>query len=177
MALLYIFACGLHSVFTVTHISLFLLHLQVIYSMRRLAGLEGQNLYVGPQTVTDNHNLKGLFSTEEMKPDPEKGGYSVTSFLTYNCLLSDTDFYSDCLRTFWTCPRCSLYMPFTPMERMAHQNSCAEEDTSQAEAEDQDTNVSSVTSLHKTYHCDVCDKDLVLTPTEILKHKRQHLTS
>lgn len=149
---------------------------EVIYSMRRLAGLEGQNLYVGPQTVTDNHNLKGLFSTEEMKPDPEKGGYSVTSFLTYNCLLSDTDFYSDCLRTFWTCPRCSLYMPFTPMERMAHQNSCAEEDTSQ-DAEDQDTKLSSVTSLHKTYHCDVCDKDLVLTPTEILKHKRQHLTS
>ncbi|XP_071979150.1 probable ATP-dependent RNA helicase DHX34 isoform X1 [Engystomops pustulosus] len=150
---------------------------EVIYSMRRLAVLEAQNLYVGPQTVTDIHNLKGLFSTEEMKPDPVKGGYSVTSFLTYNCLRSDTDFYSDCLRTFWTCPRCGLYMPFTPLERMAHENSCAEEGTSQAEAEDQETKVSSVTSLHKTYHCDVCDKDLVLTPTEILKHKRQHLNS
>ncbi|XP_075692158.1 putative ATP-dependent RNA helicase DHX34 isoform X2 [Rhinoderma darwinii] len=148
---------------------------EVMYSMRRLAVLEAQNLYVGPQTVTDNHNLKGLFSTEEMKPDAVKGGYCVTTFLTYNCLRSDTDFYSDCLRTFWTCPRCGLYMPFTPLERMAHQNSCKEEETSQ-EAEDPETKVSSVTSLHKPYHCDVCDKDLVLTPTEILKHKKQHLT-
>ncbi|XP_069842930.1 probable ATP-dependent RNA helicase DHX34 isoform X1 [Dendropsophus ebraccatus] len=150
---------------------------EVKYSMRRLAVLEAQNLYVGPLTVTDSHSIKGLFSTKEMKPDPVKGGYSVTSFLTYNCLRSDTDFYSDCLRTFWTCPRCGLYMPFTPLERMAHQNSCAEEDASQAEAEDPTSKVLSVTSLHKTYHCDVCDKDLVLTPTEILKHKRQHLNS
>ncbi|XP_073405442.1 probable ATP-dependent RNA helicase DHX34 [Dendrobates tinctorius] len=148
---------------------------EIMYSMRRLAVLEAQNLYVGPQTITDSHNLKGLFSTEEMKPDPEKGGYGVTSFLTYNCLRSDTDFYSDCLRSFWTCPRCGLYMPFTPLERMAHQNSCAEE-TAQ-EVEDAESNVSSVTSLHKTYHCNVCDKDLVLTPTEILKHKRQHRNS
>ncbi|XP_077141619.1 putative ATP-dependent RNA helicase DHX34 [Ranitomeya variabilis] len=149
---------------------------EIMYSMRRLAVLEAQNLYVGPQTITDSHNLKGLFSTEEMKPDPEKGGYGVTSFLTYNCLRSDTDFYSDCLRSFWTCPHCGLYMPFTPLERMAHQNSCAEEEKAQ-EVEDAESNVSSVTSLHKTYHCDVCDKDLVLTPTEILKHKRQHMNS
>ncbi|XP_073497531.1 probable ATP-dependent RNA helicase DHX34 [Phyllobates terribilis] len=149
---------------------------ETMYSMRRLAVLEAQNLYVGPQTITDSHNLKGLFSTKEMQPDPEKGGYGVTSFLTYNCLRNDTDFYSDCLRSFWTCPRCSLYMPFTPLERMAHQNSCAEEATSQ-ELEDAESNVSLVTSLHRTYHCDVCDKDLVLTPTEILKHKRQHMNS
>lgn len=41
---------------------------------------------------------------------------------------SAADLYSDCLRTFWTCPRCDLYMPFTPLERMAHQNSCTEEE-------------------------------------------------
>ncbi|KAM9324001.1 putative ATP-dependent RNA helicase DHX34 [Gastrophryne carolinensis] len=148
--------------------------LEVMYSVRRLAVLEIQNLYVGPQTVPDTASIKGIFSSEDMKPDSVKGGYSVTNFLTYNCLRSDADFYSDCLRTFWTCPRCGLYMPFTPLERMAHQNSCAE-DTSGGDTEEPGTKPSSMTSLHKTYHCDVCDKDLVLTPTEILKHKRQHL--
>ncbi|XP_075043225.1 putative ATP-dependent RNA helicase DHX34 [Mixophyes fleayi] len=151
-------------------------HTEVVYSMRRLAVLEAQNLYVGPQINTDGVRLKGLFSSEDMKPDPVKGGYSVTSFLTYNCLRNDTDFYSDCLRTFWTCPRCGLYMPFTPMERMAHQNSCVEEENT-GEGEEPGNKTSSVTSLHKEYHCDVCDKDLVLTPIEILKHKRQHLNS
>lgn len=36
---------------------------------------------------------------------------------------------------------------------------------------------SSMSSLTRVYHCDVCDKDLTLTSTEILKHKRQHLYS
>lgn len=39
---------------------------------------------------------------------------------------SDTDLYSDCLRTFWTCPHCGLHMPLTPLERMAHENTCPE---------------------------------------------------
>ncbi|XP_068106814.1 probable ATP-dependent RNA helicase DHX34 [Hyperolius riggenbachi] len=149
---------------------------QVVYSMRRLAGLESQNLYVGPHIMTDASSLKSLFSCEEMKPDTVKGGYRVTCFLTYNCLRNEADFYSDCLRTFWTCPRCGLYMPFTPLERMAHQNSCAEEDKSE-EPEESGAKPSSLSSLHKNYHCDLCDKDFVLTPTEILKHKRQHLNS
>lgn len=39
---------------------------------------------------------------------------------------SDTDLYSDCLRTFWTCPHCGLHMPLTPLERIAHENTCPE---------------------------------------------------
>ncbi|OCT67971.1 probable ATP-dependent RNA helicase DHX34 isoform X2 [Xenopus laevis] len=149
---------------------------EVIYSMRRLAALEAQNLYVGPQALGSESSLPGVFSGVDMKPDLVKGGYSVTSFLTYNCLASETDFYSDCLRSFWTCPRCGLYMPFTPIERMSHQNSCMAEETSEGPGE-QDNKTTSVTSLHRNYHCDICQKDLMLTPTEILKHKRQHLNS
>lgn len=33
---------------------------------------------------------------------------------------------------------------------------------------------SSSSSLARLYHCDICNKDLSLTSTEILKHKRQH---
>lgn len=36
---------------------------------------------------------------------------------------------------------------------------------------------SSMSSLTRVYHCDVCDEDLTLTSTEILKHKRQHMYS
>ncbi|KAE8585553.1 hypothetical protein XENTR_v10021352 [Xenopus tropicalis] len=104
---------------------------EAIYSMRRLAALEAQNLYVGPQVLSSASGLPGVFTGVELKPDPLKGGYSVTNFLTYNCLASETDFYSDCLRSFWTCPHCGLYMPFTPMERMSHQNSCMVEETSE----------------------------------------------
>ena len=44
-------------------------------------------------------------------------------FLLYD-LQDSKDLYSECLRTFWTCPNCDLYMPLTPLERMQHEASC-----------------------------------------------------
>lgn len=46
-----------------------------------------------------------------------------------------------------------------------------------AESESGQKSSSGVSSLTRVYHCDICDKDLTLTPTEILKHKRQHMYS
>ncbi|XP_029862011.1 uncharacterized protein LOC115337727 isoform X3 [Aquila chrysaetos chrysaetos] len=69
--------------------------------------------------------LPGLFQGTEMKPDEVKGGHRVmTDFLTYNCLATDMDLYSDCLQSFWTCPHCDLHMPFTPLECMCHESAC-----------------------------------------------------
>ncbi|MEJ1286051.1 DEAH (Asp-Glu-Ala-His) box polypeptide 34 [Cricetulus griseus] len=49
-----------------------------------------------------------------------------TELLQFMAAKSDTDLYSDCLRSFWTCPHCGLHMPFTPLERIAHENTCPE---------------------------------------------------
>ncbi|NXT80871.1 DHX34 helicase, partial [Zapornia atra] len=148
------------------------LRMEVPYRLRQLTGLEQQNLYVGPQTVAAAPGLPGLFQGLKMKPDEVKGGYRVTEFLTYNCLATDTDLYSDCLRSFWTCPHCDLHMPFTPLERVCHENTCR---PSQAPAEEEESKSSSkATSLHRSYHCDICQQDFTFTPTEILRHKKQH---
>lgn len=64
---------------------------QVPYSLRQLTGLEVQNLYVGPQTVTAAPSLPGLFGSSALSPHPTKGGYAVTDFLTYNCLTVSID--------------------------------------------------------------------------------------
>lgn len=32
-------------------------------------------------------------------------------------------------------------------------------------------------SLTRVYHCDVCDADLRLSSTDILRHRRQHMAS
>uniref|UniRef100_F7CUN6 Probable ATP-dependent RNA helicase DHX34 n=1 Tax=Monodelphis domestica TaxID=13616 RepID=F7CUN6_MONDO len=150
---------------------------KVSYSTHRLTALEAQNLYVGPQTVPAAPQLSAVFGETAMSPHDTKGGYAVTSFLTYNCLMSDTDLYSDCLRTFWSCPHCSLYMPFTPMERMCHENTCqAAPDQAAPGASDEEAESSrQASALQRTYHCELCQKDLLLTPTEILRHRKQHL--
>ncbi|KAM9367141.1 putative ATP-dependent RNA helicase DHX34 [Phaethornis superciliosus] len=147
------------------------LQMKVPYRLRQLTGLEKQNLYVGPQTVVASPRLPGLFQEMEMKPDEVKGGHRVTDFLTYNCLAMDTDLYNDCLRTFWTCPHCDLHMPFTPMERMCHESSCRPPEDS---LEEPSQTSSKPPLLHRSYHCDICQMDFTFTPTEILRHKKQH---
>ncbi|XP_034460896.1 probable ATP-dependent RNA helicase DHX34 isoform X2 [Hippoglossus hippoglossus] len=165
----------------------FLLYTEVTYSLRRLAAFQIQNLYVGPQPESElSHGKapgqKPLFPGAEAKPHPIKGGLRVSSFFTYNCLADSRDLYSECLRTFWTCPNCDLYMPLTPLERMQHEASCRppgeqQQQQEEAEQEDKKPGPSSMSSLNRVYHCDVCDEDLTLTSTEILKHKRQHMYS
>ncbi|XP_060929215.1 probable ATP-dependent RNA helicase DHX34 [Limanda limanda] len=159
----------------------FLLYTEVTYSLRRLAAFQIQNLYVGPQPESElSHDVKPLFPGAESKPHPIKGGLRVSSFFTYNCLADSRDLYSECLRTFWTCPNCDLYMPLTPLERMQHEATCrpaGEQQQQGEEPEDKKPGPSSMSSLNRVYHCDVCDEDLTLTSTEILKHKRQHMYS
>ncbi|KAG8001841.1 putative ATP-dependent RNA helicase DHX34 [Nibea albiflora] len=162
-----------------------LLYTEVSYSLRRLAAFQAQNLYIGPQPESELHQTKPpdlnvLFPGAEAKPDPIKGGLRVSSFFTYNCLADSRDLYSECLRTFWTCPNCDLYMPLTPLERMQHEASCRPAEEQQQQEEESKgvkASSSSSSSLSRVYHCDVCDEDLTLTSTEILKHKRQHMYS
>ncbi|KAM8793986.1 putative ATP-dependent RNA helicase DHX34 [Eudromia elegans] len=146
---------------------------EVPYSLRQLTALEKQHLYVGPQTVAAAPPLPGLFQGAEMKPDEVKGGYKVTEYLTYNCLATDTDLYGECLRSFWTCPRCELHMPFTPLERVCHERACRPAAEGAAE-ETAGSSSQNTTALHRPYHCDVCERDFTFTPTEILRHKKQH---
>ncbi|KAM4743028.1 putative ATP-dependent RNA helicase DHX34 isoform 1-T2 [Anableps anableps] len=164
----------------------FLLYTEVSYSLQRLTAFQTQNLYIGPQANPDSvysevPDLSPLFPGAEAKPDPIKGGLRVTSFFTYNCLADSKDLYSECLRTFWSCPNCELYMPLTPLERMHHEASCRPAgERQEAEKESEGGKAgssSSASSLMRVYHCDVCNEDLKLTSTEILKHKRQHMFS
>ncbi|XP_021238564.1 probable ATP-dependent RNA helicase DHX34 [Numida meleagris] len=144
---------------------------EVPYRLRQLTALQQRSLYVGPQTVTAFPQLPGLFQGMEMKPHETKGGHRVTQFLTYNCLATDADLYNECLRSFWTCPHCGLHAPFTPMERVCHENACRPPD----EPQDEEPHGCPPTSaLQRPYHCDVCQRDFSFTPTEILRHRRQH---
>uniref|UniRef100_A0A3P9IYE6 DEAH (Asp-Glu-Ala-His) box polypeptide 34 n=2 Tax=Oryzias latipes TaxID=8090 RepID=A0A3P9IYE6_ORYLA len=163
----------------------FLLYTEIRYTLRRLTALKTQNLYVGPQPETDLSDTKALvlnplFPGAETKPDPIKGGLRLTSSFTYNCLADSKNLYSECLRTFWTCPNCSLYMPLSPLERMHHEASCrpaGEQQQDDGESGEGKAGPALASRLSRVYHCDVCDEDLTLTSTEILKHKRQHMHS
>lgn len=155
------------------------LQTEVQYGLRRLTPLEQQHLYVGP-TVAAAVGPPSLFQGMEMVPDEVKGGYKVGSFLTFHCLAGEGDLYAECLRSFWTCPRCGLYMPFTPLERVAHEDACrppgpeGEEPSPAGPLEDVLQSPSGASALQRPYDCPACRQQLLLTPTEILRHRKQH---
>ncbi|XP_007444787.1 probable ATP-dependent RNA helicase DHX34 [Python bivittatus] len=154
---------------------------EVQYSLRRMTLLEQQNLYGGPQMApAEVEGLPSFFQGVPLLPNEVKGGYKIGDFLTFNCLAGEGDLYSDCLRSFWTCPRCSLYMPFTPLERVAHEEACQspgpKDEESSLEGPRGETVVaaSGTSALQQLYHCAICQENLRLTPMEILKHRKQH---
>lgn len=73
-------------------------------------------------------------------------------------LQSDTDLYSDCLRTFWTCPHCGLHMPLTPLERVAHENTCPE--APQDGPPGKDVAIGVGASVHPMFICCVSEHSL-----------------
>nr|XP_032822700.1 probable ATP-dependent RNA helicase DHX34 isoform X2 [Petromyzon marinus] len=157
---------------------------KVEYTMRRLGGLEMKTLYVGPsEAVNAEPDGPGLFPMAQSRPHATKGGVAVNSYLTYGCLLRDDiwpqegsdSMYGECLRVFWTCPRCELHMPLTPLERLQHSDACSR-GAEQQEATSQGPGCTGTmpARLQQLYHCDECGQDLQLAPTEILKHKRSH---
>uniref|UniRef100_A0A673V4A8 Probable ATP-dependent RNA helicase DHX34 n=1 Tax=Suricata suricatta TaxID=37032 RepID=A0A673V4A8_SURSU len=115
---------------------------------------------------------------EEEDPGTRKEVADLSrELLKFTASKSDTDLYSDCLRTFWTCPHCGLHAPLTPLERISHENTCPEapQDGPPGAEEAAPTPLRKASVLQKPYHCEACGKDFLFTPTELLRHRRQHV--
>ncbi|XP_077174696.1 putative ATP-dependent RNA helicase DHX34 isoform X2 [Paroedura picta] len=156
------------------------LQTEVQYGLRRLTPLEQQHLYVGPAPEAGAAAAPpSLFQGMEMVPDEVKGGFQVGGFLTFSCLADKGDLYGECLRSFWTCPQCGLYMPFTPLERLAHEDACRpsgpeEESGLAGPLEGETQSPPGHSALQRPYDCPACQRTILLTPTEILRHRKQH---
>ncbi|XP_026577242.1 probable ATP-dependent RNA helicase DHX34 isoform X1 [Pseudonaja textilis] len=164
-----------------THELLGFLKTEAQYSLRRMTSLEQQHLYGGPQMAPEEaERLPSFFQGVQLVPHEVKGGYRIGEFLTFNCLAGEGDLYSDCLRSFWTCPQCGLYMPFTPLERVAHEEACRSPGPQEGPPGCEGPRggaaetASGTSALQQLYHCAICQNSLHLTPTEILKHRKQH---
>ncbi|XP_053124403.1 probable ATP-dependent RNA helicase DHX34 isoform X3 [Hemicordylus capensis] len=159
------------------------LEAEVQYSLRQMTPLEQQHLYVGPQVgAAGAEGPPCLFRGAKGVPDEAKGGCRVGDFLTFNCLAGEGDLYAECLRTFWTCPHCGLYMPFTPLERVAHEDACQAPgpewglsmEGPPADPAAPSSSSGAPAALKQAHPCATCQKTLFLTPTEILRHRKQH---
>ncbi|KAJ4441064.1 hypothetical protein ANN_10914 [Periplaneta americana] len=150
------------------------MHTEIVYTLRRLLPADLKIIYVGPgkneEPVTPNP-----FLDWESIPHPSKGGVRVTPYITFNCLTESSYYPEDCSgeepEEDWQCPHCDFAANLEPIQRLQHLTTCQSTQDQQKAVEEE---FQRRKPNSQAYECAQCNKTLYLTPTEILRHKKQH---
>lgn len=152
------------------------MHSDVNYTIKRLLTGDLKTLYHG-----DTNNIENLI----LNPNPfcekfecvgndVKGGVCVTENITYGCL-NETDWSQQIAEEIFNnefeCPGCKCLFNLTNIQKLQHMASCKEIEEISENKESEAPPVAT-SSNQKLYKCNVCQKDMYLSNTEILKHKR-----
>ena len=156
---------------------------QVDYSIRRVLSVEAKSMYVG---YSDNVAQPDSTTLGTQIPNRVKGGVFMTPYLTYGCLKDDLSVSvsageAEYLVQHYHCSKCQQHLICTVVERIQHDETCALEQSKSAEPKEEvEESISSTESEKsknlRTYFCEICNEELKLTSTEILKHKKSHST-
>lgn len=116
----------------------------LLYSMRRVLPAELSTIFVKNFTKeeTEGEKEKKIINDDlkpelrkhfeadtDLKVNETKGGYRITDYLTYNCLVSDATLsilneYSGTMQRHWKCSTCLKDFVFNLKERMEHEVDC-----------------------------------------------------
>ncbi|XP_063238775.1 probable ATP-dependent RNA helicase DHX34 [Bacillus rossius redtenbacheri] len=150
------------------------MHTEVVYTLKRLlpADLKGLHAGTGRGDGCWPVGPNPFHESWELCPHPIKGGVQLASYLTFDCLESRGE---EVEYETWRCPKCELVASFSMFEQLQHRHACQDaqeaEDASKAE-EDESTMPRKPNS--ERFSCEQCNKTYYFTPTEILRHKKQH---
>ncbi|XP_059177423.1 probable ATP-dependent RNA helicase DHX34 isoform X2 [Physella acuta] len=159
------------------------LHSDFVYAVRRVLPAEMQHVYVGPGhgsggTDVLNKLVKG---GSDGKEHPVKGGVQVTDYLTFSCLLDETSAsiwgeFTTSMQRHWTCENCKQSMLVTVLERLQHEAVCCPQVTqgSHVPAVEEKETEKAPNPSQRSYFCPECNLHILLTATEILKHRKIH---
>ncbi|CAG2109030.1 unnamed protein product [Medioppia subpectinata] len=167
---------------------------EIHFSMRRLLAADIKDLYIGRYDRSDDlvltkdlkrNKLFNECANGDYSRHPIKGGLQIRPYLTYNCLKSSASQSTQkLLRKDWKCESCGKEWSLTPLEQIRHSEQCkpmattdSRDDKSGAGGEDGEATTSGTDTydpLKVLYTCDECQQKLLLTSTQILRHKRDH---
>lgn len=162
---------------------------RVDYSIRRVLSVEAKSMYVGYSKDSEKLSDESTATLSSQTPNYVKGGVFLTPYLTYGCLKDDLSVSvsageAEYLVQHYHCSRCEQHLICTVVERIQHDETCALEHSKRSvdqlkdEEDNDDANDEPIKlkNLTRKYFCEKCNKELELTSTEILKHKKSHVT-
>nr|CAD7456069.1 unnamed protein product [Timema tahoe] len=148
------------------------MHTEIVYTLKRLMAADLKRLHVGPGAGEFAPLCPNPFHPSwESCLHPVKGGVQVNSYLTYNCLLQE-----EVTQEFdtWHCPSCDMVASLSPMERLLHAQTCPRKQDNADSRMEEEEPPGARKPNSQPFNCEHCQKTLHLTPTEILRHKKQH---
>jgi ATP-dependent RNA helicase DHX34 len=155
------------------------MHSDINYTIKRLLPADLKTLYHG-----DTNNIEHLIlnpnpfcETFECIGNDVKGGVFVTENITYGCL-NETDWShqiaEEIFNNEYECPGCKCIFNLTNIQKLQHMATCKEEsEVDNIIVKDTETRPLATSSNQKLYKCEVCKKEMYLSNTDILKHKKK----
>ncbi|XP_018573100.1 probable ATP-dependent RNA helicase DHX34 [Anoplophora glabripennis] len=152
---------------------------EVSYNVKRLLPADLKEIY---SRDVDFYDVEKL-NSNPFDPDypvtknARLGGVNVTENVVYNCLLQEEwacVIEGEISTTPFECGRCGrTKLGCTVFGIMQHESKCgASVKVENEEGEKSEEKTVKVKANSKQYRCEVCRKDLCLTPIDILKHKK-----
>lgn len=150
-------------------------HTETVFSVRRLLPGDVKIMFVGPgENPSSSGEGPSPFDPEfDPRPNEKKGGVLMADYLTYDCLEETAAEASAQTCSEWQCPICEEALFCGPLQRLRHYGACMEREE-EAKRKDARHEEKVANPNARKYFCKECDKELALTSTEILKHKRSH---
>lgn len=167
-------------IFYLTEELLSYMNSEVAYNVKRLLPADLKDLYT---FSADSFSLvkqkdKNPFDPQYvMTPNHSKGGFNVTENVVFDSLTDEDWSYNLEVQLFeigLSCKYCKEVLTGrTLFEFMQHEEFCDSRLKEVKKEVDEGQSSSTVVKANaKQWHCPKCSKDLMLTPTEILKHKK-----
>lgn len=128
----------------------------------------------------DRNLLYGEFENDKSTKKSSKSIDSTLDFLNIGRIKNaDESGMTENLAKKWICDKCTEEFYFTLPAKLEHLEVCKSELGSSKNDPGFEETVTfseetSTNTMKKHYFCESCDRQLFLTPTEILKHKKSH---
>lgn len=147
-----------------------LIHIEVLYSVRRLLPGDLKIAYVGPNQGQNVDIDENPFGDSPTIVNETKGGFSLNNNLTFNCLENTGEELSAYLSEN-ECDMCQESIYGAPLQVISHYAKCLA-NTEAAKQEEIDQERKRVDPNAQKFECETCRKVLYLTSTEILRHRK-----
>ncbi|XP_023017700.2 probable ATP-dependent RNA helicase DHX34 [Leptinotarsa decemlineata] len=153
---------------------------EISYNMKRLLPADLKEIYSFDtnffETENFNENNQNPFDKNyTIVKNYEIGGVNVTENVVFDCLLQEQwacAIEEELFQTPLECRHCKMSkLGSSLFSFMQHETFCKDLMVEEKEGE-KDEEITIVKPNSRLFHCPVCDKDLLLTPTDILKHKK-----